>query len=200
MNKFILATRNRNKIYEISKILHNEGIEVVGQVEAGYDADIPETGNTFEENALIKARAIFNLSGAPSIADDSGLEVDALGGMPGIYSARYAGEGAGQQALIDKILTELKDVRPNRRTARFICVLACVRKEYEFTVSGICEGEILECERGVSGFGYDPIFYFRKIDKTFAELSMSEKNEYSHRGKAVKAFCEKLKSIEKEVK
>ncbi len=186
MNKIVFATNNENKLREAGEILAPLGIEVVSQREAGADCDPEEKGATFAENALIKARTVHEAVKMPVFADDSGLCVDALGGRPGVYSARYApkGEECG------KILAEMQDVPEENRGAAFECVIAYVDGETEFTVNGSCHGSIGFEERGANGFGYDPIFMFG--GRTMAEMDSEEKNKLSHRGAALRELFKRL--------
>jgi XTP/dITP diphosphohydrolase len=196
-NIIVLASRNRKKIGEIEKIFgeNNFGMKILTLDDIGYDGDIIESGSHFEENALIKASVPAKL-GYIGIADDSGLAVDALHGAPGVYSARYAGENATDQANNAKLLRELEGVPAEKRQAKFVCVIACVIPQSEtFVVRGECEGVILDEQRGNNGFGYDPLFYYPEFDKTFAELTNDEKNKISHRGKALKIFRDKFFNV-----
>ena len=191
---FIIATNNEHKLFELKKILIPLGIDALSAKEANVNLlDVEETGTTFEENAKLKAEAAFKLTGMPSIADDSGLEVDALNGEPGIYSSRYSGKDATDQKNIDKLLEKLKNVPDEKRTARFVCTICCIlpSKEYIF-VRGTVEGKIAFSKKGESGFGYDPIF-ITESGKSFAELSPEEKNSISHRGNALRILSQKLK-------
>lgn len=197
--KIVAATRNRKKAVEMKDILREVGItEVVTLDEAGVEGDVEETGATFAENALIKARAARDATGMPSIADDSGLMVDVLGGEPGVYSARYAstdGENADDEANIDKLLEKLAGVPENERTARFVSAIAYIDADgNEICTVGKCEGIITGSRRGEGGFGYDPIFFYPPFGKTFGELSDTEKNSISHRAAGIKALCEKIKN------
>lgn len=188
--KIILASNNANKLREFRNILEPLGYEVITQREAGADIEAEETGTTFEENAYIKAKAAYDLTGLPVIADDSGLVVDALGGEPGIYSARYAEEGK----RCVKVLSKLEGVPDEKRTARFVCALCYIDENGDaFAVNGICEGKIGYEKRGTNGFGYDPIFMYG--DRSFAELSAEEKDSVSHRAKALQAFEEHMKKL-----
>lgn len=186
--EFIIATHNADKIQEFRRILEPLSIKAVS-------ADLPEveeTGATFAENAYLKAISAFHAAGKPAVADDSGLEVDALGGAPGIYSARYAGENATNEQRIAKLLNELGDVPEEKRTARFVCAICCILPNGDLlTARGECPGKIAFVPRGTDGFGYDPIFLTG--EKTFAELSAEEKDDISHRGKALRLFAEKLR-------
>lgn len=196
MRKLIVATKNKGKMKEIEEILTGLPYEVASMEDVGLSQDIDEYGSTFEENALIKAREIAEITGEMVIADDSGLEVDSLNGAPGIYSARYAGEGASDSDRNDKLLNELKDVPFEKRTARFVCVIAVVFPEGEsFTVRGTCEGYIEFEPRGNHGFGYDPLFFMQEYHKTVAEMNSEEKNQISHRGNALRQMLKKLKEI-----
>lgn len=189
--KIIAATGNKGKIKEIEKIFENLGISVMTQREAGIDIEPEENGKTFEENALIKARAVAALCNAYVIADDSGLCVDALGGAPGIYSARYAGEGASDAEKIKKLLSELSG--EEKRAAHFETCAAFITPDgKELTAFGRVDGHILTAPEGAGGFGYDPVFFCDEIGKTFAKASADEKNAVSHRGRALRALYEKI--------
>lgn len=185
--KFVLASKNRHKAEEIRKIL-GDGIELVTQDEAGAgDIEIIEDGETFEDNAIKKAVTVMNATGRAAIADDSGLCVDALGGRPGVRTARFAGENATDEENIQKLLKELDGVLPPNRGARFVCVIAvAVPGEEVRTYRGECEGSILFEKRGENGFGYDPVFYVEKYDSSMAELPPQIKNAISHRFNALK--------------
>lgn len=188
----ILASNNKNKLSEMSNKLAKFGIKVISQKEAGYDIEVEETGTTFKENAILKAEAIYKLSGSPVISDDSGLEVDALNGEPGVYSARYAGENATDEDKYNKILNLLKNVEKSKRTARFKCAICYIDSNGEKHIfEESCEGMISDQPKGKNGFGYDPIFLVG--EKSFSELSQEEKNEISHRGKAIKALVDYFK-------
>lgn len=197
MDKIILASNNKNKLVELKEKLKKYGIEVVSQKEAGYDIEVEETGTTFEENATLKAEAIYEKSKMPVIADDSGLEIDALNGAPGIYSHRFAGENATDEDRINKVLGLMKDVPEKERTARFktdICFIDEKGEKHIF--EGVSEGKIGFEKKGTNGFGYDPIF-ISENGKTFAELTREQKNEISHRGRATAKFVEYLEKIKK---
>ena len=183
--KLVLATNNINKVREFKEILSPLGFEVVSQSDAGIDAEPDENGKTFEENAFIKAKAVYDLAKTCVIADDSGLVVDALDGRPGVFSARYAEEGKH----CDKMLEEMKDVPDDNRTARFVCAICFVDEKGEkLTVEGVCEGKIGFEKKGENGFGYDPIFVYG--NKTLAQMTADEKNSISHRAKAIeKLVC-----------
>lgn len=181
--RVLLATTNQGKITELKRIMDHARIEVTGLGNSVSTEEI-ETGSTFAENALLKARHYHWLSGLPTIADDSGLEVEALGGAPGIHSARYAGPKAGDGDRIAKLLDEMKGLPPGRRRARFVCAAAIVWKGGENVVLDEARGVILDGARGANGFGYDPVFFYEPLGKTFAELTPFEKEAVSHRGRA----------------
>lgn len=192
--RIIAATKNQGKVREIKKIFSELGIDVITQEEAGIDVDTEETGDTFEKNALIKARAVSLLSDDAVMADDSGLCVEALDGRPGVYSARYAGVGASDSQKIEKLLGEL-DGQKNRK-AEFVCCVALILPDgREFTARGNVEGEILKSPEGENGFGYDPVFYSTELGKSFACASDDEKNSISHRGRALKEMYNILKEV-----
>lgn len=191
--RFVIASNNKKKLSELKTILSGFGAQVVSQSEAGLDLEAEETGTTFEENALIKARAACGALGEPSIADDSGLVVDALGGQPGVYSARYGGEGCGSDEDRVNLLLNNMQGKTNRR-ARFVSCIACVFSNGDvITARGECEGVITHEPRGDGGFGYDPVFELPGKGMTMAELSAEEKNAVSHRGAALRNFEEKLR-------
>ncbi len=195
--EIVLASRNQKKIAEMQALLsaHIPGVHILSLDDIGMVGDIVEDGDTFEANALIKARAAAAASGGryPTVADDSGLAVDALGGAPGVYSARYAGEGHNDADNNALLIRNLAAIPPEARTARFVSTIAlCLPDGREFTVRGETEGLILDTPRGAGGFGYDPYFYYPPFKKTFAELSPAEKNAISHRGKAVKKLASLL--------
>ena len=185
--KFILASKNIHKAKEMQSIL-GDSITLVTQDEAGYaDIDVVEDGLTFEENAIKKAVTLANVSGQACIADDSGLCVDALGGKPGVFTARFAGEGATDDENISKLLSELDSVPSEMRTARFVCVIAlAVPGKEPVTYRGECEGVILNQKQGSNGFGYDPIFYLPEYGASMAEVPPEVKNSVSHRFNALK--------------
>jgi XTP/dITP diphosphohydrolase len=187
--QIVLATHNRGKMEEMSAILGHLPVELLTLDVFPEIGDIPETGNTLKENAFIKAETVHRLTGLPALADDTGLEVDALNGAPGIYSARYAGADATFDDNCQKMLKELHDIPIEKRTARFRTVIAFANGGEKEWVEGVAEGRIIEDKRGIGGFGYDPIFYYPPLRKTFAELDSVEKNSISHRGKALRNFC-----------
>ena len=190
--KIILASNNKNKIAELKQILSPLGYEIISQSEAGVDIEVEETGTTFEENSMIKAKAIYEISKMPVIADDSGLEVDYLDKAPGVYSHRYAGENASDKDRCKKILSKLEGVADEKRTARFVCVISYIDLNGNASVlRGECEGFIGKEMKGDNGFGYDSIFMIG--DRSFAEISSEEKNKISHRANALKKLTEKLK-------
>ena len=185
--KYLLATTNAGKIRELRAILGAEGLELVGL--GDWLTEVEETGETFADNALLKARYYYHKTRLPTIADDSGLEVDALNGAPGVYSARYGGAGAGDLERIRKLLDETKDVPDPQRGARFVCVAALVWDGGERTFTGVAPGRLLREPRGDNGFGYDPIFYYPPAQKTFAEMSGGEKAVCSHRARAFRQLA-----------
>ena len=187
--KIVLATHNKGKMVEMSAILSHLPVQIHTLHSFPEIGDIPETGNTLKENAFIKAETVHRLTGLPALADDTGLEVDALNGAPGIYSARYAGADATFDDNCQKMLKELHDIPIEKRTARFRTVIAFANGGEKEWVEGVAEGRIIEDKRGIGGFGYDPIFYYPPLRKTFAELDSVEKNSISHRGKALRNFC-----------
>ena len=192
-DKIIFATGNKNKMREIRDILSDLGMEILSMKEAGIDKEINEDGKTFEENALIKARAVAEDTDAVVLADDSGLEIDYLNKEPGIYSARYLGEDTSYEIKNQALLDRLSGVKKEDRTARFVCAIAAVLPDKrEFVVRETIEGYIGEKPAGTNGFGYDPIFYVDEYGCSTAELSEEKKNEVSHRGKALRAMKEKL--------
>ncbi len=193
--KWVLATGNQGKVKEMSELLNSFSIEVLPQSQFNVP-DVPETGTTFVENAIIKARHAAKLTGLPAIADDSGLEVDFLNGQPGIYSARYAGETATDQDNIDKLLNKLEGINPEQRKARFQCVLVYLRHALDPTpiiCQGTWEGSITESVEGKNGFGYDPVFWVESEQSTSAQLDKQRKSELSHRGKALTQLVDLLK-------
>jgi XTP/dITP diphosphohydrolase len=189
--RILLATTNQGKVAEIRQIMGEKGIDLIGLSDSDSTEPI-ETGSTFEENALLKAKHYYRLAGLPTIADDSGLEVEALGGSPGVHSARYAGLGADDSARVSKLLEEMKDVPRRRRRARFVCAAAIVWDGGQNVVMEEARGLILQKARGHNGFGYDPVFLYEPLGKTFAELAPSEKAEVSHRGRAFRKLADWL--------
>ena len=191
--RIIFATGNEGKMKEIRMILEGMGLPVLSMKEAGIQADIVEDGSSFEENAVIKARAVMELTGDIALADDSGLEIDYLNKEPGIYSARYMGEDTSYDIKNQNLMDRLEGVPEEKRTARFVCAIACALPDGEIlTTEGVMEGIIGYESRGANGFGYDPIFYLPEFGCSSAELSPEQKNEVSHRGKALRKMREKL--------
>ncbi len=195
-NYLLLATRNRDKFKEIKEILGENKWKLLSLEDFPETAEVIENGKTFSDNALKKARAAFKATGIPSLADDSGLEVDCLSGAPGVLSSRFAGEKATYRDNNEKLLSLMKDVPMERRRARFKCVVALVDDKEEKWVEGVCEGIILSEYRGENGFGYDPLFFVPEKNKTFAEMTRREKNEISHRGKAFRKMADLLREDE----
>jgi len=195
-NKLLLATNNKAKVREYKSLLQGIPYEIVTLAEQGITTVVDEVGGSLEENARIKATAIADESQLLSLADDSGLEVDALGGEPGPLSARYAGEGASDTERISYLLARLKDVPGEKRTARFRCLIAIAVPDDKVELcSGECRGLITFEPKGEQGFGYDPVFYLPELDKTMAELPLEVKNQVSHRGQAVGKARELLKKL-----
>ena len=193
-NRIIFATGNANKLKEIRMILGGEW-EVLSMKEAGIDADIVEDGTSFEDNAIIKAQTIAKLTGEMALADDSGLVVDAMNGMPGIYSARYMGEDTSYTIKNAAIIDELDGLEGDERSARFVCAIAAAWPDGTLiTCRGIMEGQIAFESAGTNGFGYDPIFYLPEYGCTSAQLPPEEKNRISHRGKAMRLMRQLLKA------
>lgn len=190
MKQIIFATNNQHKLEEVQDVLKSE-YKVLNLKEAGLDVDIPETGETLEENALIKVRYLWREKNCDCFADDTGLEVKALNNAPGVYSARYAGEAHDSKANVAKLLTELKGVK--NREARFRTVIAAIIDGKEYLFEGVVKGYITNSSKGNAGFGYDPVFVPEGYEETFAELGNEVKNEISHRAKAVKNLWEFLK-------
>ena len=189
--KFVLASQNKHKLVEMQSILAAHGVEVVLEADVGLNVDVEETGETFAENAMLKARAVMEASGLPAIADDSGLCVDALGGAPGVYSARYGGEGLDDTQRYQLLLEHMKGQMP--RTAKFVSVITCCFPNGDvITARGECPGTVAFAPMGEGGFGYDPVFFVPPLKKTFAQLTAEEKNAISHRGKALEVFKAKL--------
>ena len=193
-NIIILATNNKSKVKEISEMMSGSDITFESLADAGINVEVEETGTTFEENALLKAREICKLSGKPTISDDSGLEIDALDGAPGIYSSRFMGEDTSYDIKNNALIEKLENVADPDRTARFRCCMALVLPDgREFVTEGAMEGIIAREPKGINGFGYDPIFYVPDLNCSTAELSPEEKNARSHRGNALRAMREELK-------
>ena len=193
MKKFIVATRNNGKLQEIREILADFDYEVLSVEEAGINKEIEENGTTFEENALIKAHDIWQMTGETVMADDSGLEVEYLNGAPGIYSSRFAGDGATDNDRNKKLLELLEGVPFEKRKARFVCAIAVIHPdESNFIVRGTCEGYIALKPEGINGFGYDPLFYMPEFGMTTAQMKPEQKHNISHRGKALQKMINQL--------
>lgn len=193
-NIIILATNNKSKVKEISEMMLGSDITFVSLADAGINVEVEETGTTFEENALLKAREICKLSGKPTISDDSGLEIDALDGAPGIYSSRFMGEDTSYDIKNNALIEKLENVADPDRTARFRCCMALVLPDgREFVTEGAMEGIIAREPKGINGFGYDPILFIPEYNRTSAELSSEEKNNISHRGEALRKMIEVIK-------
>lgn len=194
--KLVLATRNPKKISEMKALLAGVPVTLLSLADFPNVPEIAETGTTFEENAELKAREVAVRTGMLALADDSGLEVDALGGEPGVYTNRFAGPGASDREKYTKILDLMKDIPHGKRTARFKAAIAIVSPDGRTSVVvGVCEGIIAREPRGECGFGYDPIFYLPELRKTMAELTPEKKNRISHRGKALRAAKEILYNL-----
>ena len=194
--KIILATQNQGKIRELQELLVDKGIEVLSLLDIPEWEDVEENGETFADNAALKARAAVKRTGLIALADDSGLEVDALDGAPGVYSARYAGEPKDDQRNNDKLLHQLETTSDDKRTARFRCALVMATPSgKEYLTEGAVEGQIIRQRRGQDGFGYDPIFYLPEYSRTMAELTMTEKNKLSHRAQAFRKVIPILQAL-----
>ncbi len=191
--KLVLASKNQKKLVEMSDILSHLGVEVVLQSQVGVDVDVEETGTTFEENSMLKAKAVMEAAGMAAIADDSGLCVDALNGAPGVYSARYGGPELDDVGRYQLLLENMRGQMP--RTARFVSVITCCFPNGDvLTARGECEGTVAFAPQGEGGFGYDPVFFVPELRKTFAQLTAEEKNAISHRGKALEQFKQTLEA------
>ena len=189
--KVVLASKNRHKLVEMRDILSAQGVEVVLESDVGVDVDVEETGTTFEENSLLKAKAVMEASGLPAIADDSGLAVDALGGAPGVYSARYGGEELDDAGRYRLLLENMRGQLDRR--CKFVSVITlCMPNGDVISARGECPGTLAYAPQGENGFGYDPVFFVPGKKKTFAQLTAEEKNAISHRGNALKLFQQKL--------
>jgi len=195
MDKLIIASKNKGKINEIKNILKDLPIEVISMTDAGFDMEMEEKGSTFSENAMMKARSLYEHTDGMVLADDSGLEVNFLNDAPGIFTARFAGDSSGQEEKNKKILHLLKGIDKPYRTARFVCSMAFVSKEKSFTVNGSVEGIISDKPQGTEGFGYDPIFYLPEYNKTMAELPEKTKNKISHRAIALEKLRNELNML-----
>ena len=195
MMKVVLASKNAHKLKEISKITEKFDMELVLESQLGVDIDVEETGSTFEENSFIKAEAVMKATGLPALADDSGIAVDALNGVPGIYAARCGFDPSlADWGRLELLLKNTEQVPDGSRQTQFVCVITLVTPEGQvIQARGEAHGELLRQPAGEGGFGYDPIFYYPPLGKSFAELSPEEKNQVSHRAQALKLFYEKLK-------
>lgn len=193
--KVVLASKNKHKLEEISKITEKFDIELVLESELGVDIDVEETGSTFEENSYLKAEAVMKATGLPALADDSGIAVDALNGEPGIYSARYGfDESLDDRGRLNLLLKNTENVPDDKRQAKFVCVITLVTPQGQtIQARGEVHGMLLRAPAGENGFGYDPIFYYPPFGKSLAQVSPEEKNRVSHRANALKVFYEKLK-------
>tara|TARA_B110000263_G_C15189803_1_gene455510 strand:+ start:127 stop:750 length:624 start_codon:yes stop_codon:yes gene_type:complete len=191
--KVVIATHNRDKMKEIQGAISDLGWEVISLYDFPKIEEIEENGKTLEENALIKAREVFKKTGIATISDDTGLEVEALDGAPGVYTARYAGEDCSYSDNVKKLLKDMNKIPMPNRGAKFKTVMVFKDKNKELIVEGIVKGKISRESKGDDGFGYDPIFYVTEYDKTFAEMTMSEKNKISHRGNAINHLIDSIK-------
>lgn len=199
--KILLATQNQGKVRELRELLVNEEIEVLSLRDISNWEDVEENGVTFADNAALKAREAVRRTGLIALADDSGLEVDALEGDPGVYSARYAGEPKDDERNNDKLLQLLETIPEDKRTARFRCALVMITPSgEEYLTEGAVEGQILTQRRGLDGFGYDPVFYLPEYTRTMAELTLAEKNKLSHRAQAFRQVIPILRSLKKSLK
>jgi len=198
--QLVLATRNKDKVGEIREVLKGLALEFFTLDQFPQVPEVIEDGETLAANALKKAKAVSDASNILALADDTGLEVDFLNGQPGVYSSRFAGEGATYDENVNKLLQLMKGVPWERRTARFRCVIAITGTNVEQLLEGVCEGIIAEEKRGTKGFGYDPVFYIPRFNQTFSEMPLSKKNEISHRGLALqkaRKFLQELIDAEK---
>jgi XTP/dITP diphosphohydrolase len=201
MRKLLLATTNDGKARELRQLLNGMPFELVTPKELGINIDVAEDKTSYQENASIKAEAYAQASGLISLADDSGLEVDALNGEPGIHSARYAGDKANDKDRVKYLLSRLEKIPPEKRSARFVCIIAiAVPGEKTIICRGDCHGSIITEPRGENGFGYDPVFYLAELGKTMAELSPEQKGQISHRGKAAREARRILEQLAERVK
>ncbi|MBN2357017.1 RdgB/HAM1 family non-canonical purine NTP pyrophosphatase [candidate division KSB1 bacterium] len=191
----LLATRNRDKISEIQEALRGLSVRLIPAAEWGELPEVEEDQDTLQGNAIKKARMLADITGIPTLADDTGLEVAALNGAPGVHSSRYSGENATYEENVRKLLREMQTIPDGRRQARFRCVMAVAMGEQLRTVEGECRGMIIRERRGQGGFGYDPVFLLPELDKTFAELTLNEKNRISHRGIALRKAREVLREL-----
>jgi XTP/dITP diphosphohydrolase len=188
LNTIVLATQNRDKREELQEALSEFTVKILSLNNFPFIGEIEEVGQTLQENSMIKAKTVHNLTQLPVIADDTGLEVEALNGAPGIYSARYAGEDVTYEDNVNKLLAEMENIPLENRKAQFRTVISFVDKDRELWTEGTIKGIIGESAKGKNGFGYDPVFFVPELEKTFSELSIGEKNRISHRGLAMKKF------------
>ena len=188
LNTIVLATQNRDKREELQEALSEFTVKILSLNDFPFIGEIEEVGQTLQENSMIKAKTVHNLTQLPVIADDTGLEVEALNGAPGIYSARYAGEDVTYEDNVNKLLAEMENIPLENRKAQFRTVISFVDKDRELWTEGTIKGIIGETAKGKNGFGYDPVFFVPELEKTFSELSIGEKNKISHRGLAMKKF------------
>ena len=193
--KMVLASKNPHKLVEIQKIVERFDIQLVLESELGVDIDVEETGTTFEENSLLKAKAVMEATGLPALADDSGIAVDALNGAPGVYSARYGfDDSLDDWGRLQLLLKNTENVPDGQRQAQFVCVITLMTPDGQvIQARGEVHGELLRAPAGTGGFGYDPIFYYPPLGKTLAEVAPEEKNQVSHRARALKVLYEKMK-------
>ncbi|MCI5976289.1 MAG: RdgB/HAM1 family non-canonical purine NTP pyrophosphatase [Candidatus Faecousia sp.] len=193
--KMVLASKNPHKLVEIQKIVERFDIQLVLESELGVDIDVEETGTTFEENSLLKAKAVMEATGLPALADDSGIAVDALNGAPGVYSARYGfDDSLDDWGRLQLLLKNTENVPDGQRQAQFVCVITLMTPDGQvIQARGEVHGELLRTPAGTGGFGYDPIFYYPPLGKTLAEVAPEEKNQVSHRARALKVLYEKMK-------
>ena len=192
--KIVLATHNKDKYAEIMKAFSHFNVEILSLKKFQNIGEIIENGKTLEENAFIKARTVHNITKLPTIADDTGVEVDVLRGSPGVYSARFAGENCSYTDNVNKMIREMKNIPNKNRSASFKTCMVFVDNNMELSTEGIVEGYITTKPKGIGGFGYDPVFYVKEQEKTFAEMTIKEKNIISHRGKAIRNLCLLLES------
>ena len=193
--KLVIATHNRDKVKEIKTLLTNTAFDVLTLDDFPDIKEIVEDGETLEQNAFKKAKTVFDKTGLLSLADDTGLEVDALNGRPGVYSSRFSGENATYDDNVNKLLGMMEDVSDPGRNAKFRCVISIVGRGIKKFAEGICPGKIIRDKRGEKGFGYDPVFYVPEYEKTLAEMDLELKNEISHRGLALKKAIQILKKV-----
>ena len=193
MIDIVLATHNKDKQIELSKALNTKDVNILSLEDFPHIGDIIEYGETLEQNALIKAQMVYEITGLPSISDDTGLEIDALNGKPGVYSARYAGEDCSYMDNVNKVLKMMSKVPLDLRAAQFKTVMAFVSNKMELVSEGSVKGLITKEPKGIGGFGYDPVFYVPEMMKTFAEMTIEEKNKISHRGQATRNMIKELR-------